>query len=123
MSADKLAPLSIYFEDNLALLERLEPASFRLIYIDPPFNIRMLRWKLVSTGNATNAAHNQLRLRCNVVACADVGTHTVATLREVPTPRGCTKLPNSRNLCCANTVDIDNPTPFVNCGHICGLLH
>lgn len=38
MSADKLAPLSIYFEDNLALLERLEPASFRLIYIDPPFN-------------------------------------------------------------------------------------
>lgn len=50
MSADKLAPLSIYFEDNLALLERLEPASFRLIYIDPPFNTgRAQRRKRIRT--------------------------------------------------------------------------
>ena len=50
MSADKLAPLSIYFEDNIALLERLEPASFRLIYIDPPFNTgRAQRRKRIRT--------------------------------------------------------------------------
>ena len=50
MSADKLAPLSIYFEDNLTLLERLEASSFRLIYIDPPFNTgRAQRRKRIRT--------------------------------------------------------------------------
>ena len=28
----------ILLGDNLELMQRLEPASFRLIYLDPPFN-------------------------------------------------------------------------------------
>ena len=36
-SADP-SPLTIYFGDNLPLLRAMDDSSFRLVYIDPPFN-------------------------------------------------------------------------------------